>query len=628
MRQNQLLPPGETAAHPPPRRLFRGSRLWAFLAILVAVVGALAAATRLLTRFSFWDDEGYVLISLAHYVKEGHLYTQTFSQYGPFYFYAQGLFFQLLHLPVTHDSGRLVTLVYWTASSLLAAVFGYRLSRSVFLACACGLCIMLAGLELTNEPGHPEHVLLLLYMAAACLAQAPQSGHYRLRFVLLGCVGAALTFTKINVGVFYLAGLAHALACLLPAGRIRTLGIATTLLYAIAAPWLLMHGSFDHGFHGYCLLATAGGVVVFAEGAALRARPRLPMAAALCCGAGLVAAAGLIVLATSLQGMSMGSLLWGVILAPLHHPQVFYIPLDIDHLGLAAALIVLAGIVGLRFWGRRLTGSWWFDVVRCGTGIGAISLLTLEHQIQWVVPLLSLTLIPQSRWTGDGTALFPRLFVACMAGTQFLEAFPVAGSQQAVAAAPMILWAFQCISDGIAGLQTNSGGRLRDILQGCRLDAAIGGIILVVFSGTSIDLAVRRHFPPAANLRGSTWLHLPPEQATQFEAVAGAVRANCTMLFSMPGMYSFNLWSGVRTPNGWNMTGWMDGIDLNEQTRILNIIKANPRACVVVNSGIKYFWDENSPGDKKAPPLVRYIETEMPRVAKFGDYEIRAQPQR
>jgi hypothetical protein len=96
----------------------------------------------------------------------------------------------------------------------------------------------------------------------------------------------------------------------------------------------------------------------------------------------------------------------------------------------------------------------------------------------------------------------------------------------------------------------------------------------------------------------------------------------------MPGMYSFNLWSGVRTPNGWNMTGWMDGIGLNEQTRILNIIKANPRACVVVNSGIKYFWDENSPGDKKAPPLVRYIETEMPRMAKFGDYEIRAQPQR
>ena len=209
MRQNQLLPAGETAVPPPPPpRLFGASRWWAFLAILVAVVGALAAATRLLTRFSFWDDEGYVLISLAHYVKEGHLYTQTFSQYGPFYFYAQGLFFQLLHLSVTHDSGRLVTLVYWTASSLLAAVFGYRLSRSVFLACACGLCIMLAGLELTNEPGHPEHVLLLLYMAAACLAQAPQSGHYRLRFVLLGCIGAALAFTKINVGVFYLAGLA------------------------------------------------------------------------------------------------------------------------------------------------------------------------------------------------------------------------------------------------------------------------------------------------------------------------------------------------------------------------------------------------------------------------------------
>jgi hypothetical protein len=39
-------------------------------------------------------------------------------------------FFQLLQFPITHDMGRLVTLVYWVASSLLAAVFVYRLSKS------------------------------------------------------------------------------------------------------------------------------------------------------------------------------------------------------------------------------------------------------------------------------------------------------------------------------------------------------------------------------------------------------------------------------------------------------------------------------------------------------------------
>ena len=47
------------------------------LAILVAMVGALSATAPLLTLFASYDDEGYVLVMLAHYIKEGHLYTQT-----------------------------------------------------------------------------------------------------------------------------------------------------------------------------------------------------------------------------------------------------------------------------------------------------------------------------------------------------------------------------------------------------------------------------------------------------------------------------------------------------------------------------------------------------------------------
>ena len=100
--------------------LFRVSGLWTLLAILAALFGALSATVRLLTSFADYDDEEYMLLSTAHYINEGHLYTQTLSHYGPFYFYAQGIFSQLLHLPVTHDMGRLVTLVYWASSSLLA----------------------------------------------------------------------------------------------------------------------------------------------------------------------------------------------------------------------------------------------------------------------------------------------------------------------------------------------------------------------------------------------------------------------------------------------------------------------------------------------------------------------------
>jgi hypothetical protein len=49
-----------------------------------------------------------MLLSLQHYLQEGGLYVRTYSQYGPFYFFAQHFLHSLLNLPVTHDAGRLV----------------------------------------------------------------------------------------------------------------------------------------------------------------------------------------------------------------------------------------------------------------------------------------------------------------------------------------------------------------------------------------------------------------------------------------------------------------------------------------------------------------------------------------
>src|SRR5262249_44683276 len=176
-----------------------------------------------------------------------------------------------------------------------------------------------------------------------------------------------------------------------------------------------------------------------------------------------------------------------------------------------------------------------------------------------------------SHWERDTDALFPRLFVTYLAVTQFLVPFPV--GHLGVVAIPIILWAFFCITDGIAGLRTFSFKPSGVFGKDLRLDAVIGSAILVIHTG-SIALAARNQFTfPSASthLRGATWLHLPNEQATRFEAIAQNVGKNCNTLFTMPGMASFNLWSGIPTPNGWNMTGWMKGISSERQAETLSI---------------------------------------------------------
>ena len=601
---------------------------WTILAILVALAGALCASLRLLTEFERYDDEGYMLVSLAHYIKDGHLYTQTFSQYGPFYFYAQGIFFQLLGLPVTHDMGRLVTLVYWVASSLLAAVFVYRVSKSAVLASAAGLCGMLGLRFVTGESGHPQQVVLLLLMAAACLSLPSVSGRMDLRLFLLGCVGAALAFTKINVGVFYIAGLAQALVCLLPSGRLRSIGLVLTLSYAAAVPWLLMHGSFGAGYRGYCFLATVTGIATFVCGARIRSHDGLPVRAALCAAAGLFTGATAIVIATSLQGVSVASLIFGVILNPLHQADVYSLLLDMGRPSLLAATLLTAGVFGLTLSGRILAAPRWLDALRCAAGFSAVLLLVLGFQIQWVAPLLPLSLMPRTRGDRGAADLFPRLFITSAAVVGFLVPYPVAGSQKGIAAAPMILWAFLCIADGVAGLRESSWRPFRRPLKGWALEAVIGGAILLVCAGFSLASSLHDQFPPSpTSLKGSEWLHLPVQETAEFEAIAGSVSANCDVLFTMPGMGSFNIWSGVPTPTGWNMTGWMTGIGAARQAEILSVIKADPRACAILDRRLARFWTHGLVDFAKLP-LASYVMKDMPKIAQVGEYEIRVHPGR
>jgi tetratricopeptide (TPR) repeat protein len=149
----------------------------AVIALAAFLVSLLYARHVLGTTFRTYDDEGYFLLSLDHYLRGGALYTDVFSHYGPFHFFAQEALFRLLRLPVNHDAGRLVTLIWWLLSAVLGGYFVYSLSNNMALASAATLaCAKLASL-LANEPGHPQQVILPILMLACCASVAPR-GRY------------------------------------------------------------------------------------------------------------------------------------------------------------------------------------------------------------------------------------------------------------------------------------------------------------------------------------------------------------------------------------------------------------------------------------------------------------------
>ena len=587
----------------------------------------------LAVNFRTWDDEGYVLMSLYHHLAGGHLYTEVFTEYGPFFFFAEDAFFRLLHLPVTHDSGRLITLVLWLISAGAAGWSIYKITKNTVLASAAVLAAMSLGRVLANEPNHPQQIIFPIFMLACCAAAS--SGPMGLLW--LGALGSALFFTKINVGVFYFAAVALVLVCQFPRGRIRTIGGGLLLAYAGFGPFLLMHRDVPGSAARQCLVAVLCGVPVFWAGLLTTPAAVRPMRSVLYVAAGAMSAAALIVIGVMMQGIPLSALLDGVVRLPLRHPGVFKVPQYVSKLALLSDVLVTAGIFSLyRFRDRWRTYADWIDAVRCVAALCILAKLVADLdpsnvvvKLPSLVVFLPLGLVPAGDREWTAADYFPRLFIAGLAATQFLQPYPVAGSHLNIAAAPLLLWTFLCIHDGLGGFVRLAPVLARWPGKIASRESAVGGLIVVILGVVMLRAAgwPGRYAYPASSLQGTSSLHLDPDLEATYESLAGDINANCNVLFSLPGMGSLNLWSGVPTPNGKLLGPWMRALSAEEQQEILDLLKKDPNACVVYNEKIALGWGPTVQ-DMEALPLPHHIIHDMPKVAERQGYEIHVHPQR
>ena len=150
---------------------------------------------------------------------------------------------------------------------------------------------------------------------------------------------------------------------------------------------------------------------------------------------------------------------------------------------------------------------------------------------------------------------------------------------------------------------------------------------IVAAKGWFLDVRPLGFGYPGSQLRGSAMLAIEYPLEARYRFIADRVAANCDVLFTMPGMGSFNFWSGVGPPNGSNMTGWLQSFTIERQNRILQLLRARPRACAVYNEELLKFW-RTSDRQVAASPLAQYILHGMVKAAERDGYEIRIQPWR
>ena len=609
------------------------SRLPFLLLGLGAIALTVAAGLMLFSSFMLYDDEGYVLLSLKNFAEHGGLYRDVYTQYGPFpYVLYEGL--HLLGMPLTHTAGRILTLTAWSSAATLAAGLVWRVTRHS----ACMLAVLSAMFVylwvMISEPSHPGGLIVLTTAIMGILGYRwLAAGRWSAWAGLAGVGSAILLLTKINIGVLATLSSLALLLMFSPNDRLRR-----------AMPWLLAAGLavLPFGLMRPLLgtpwvqtfaLTFAFAALPVAGALGLAAGPRTggrPWRAALL-GGSLVAV--VVVGVVFARGTTPAELLEGVLLGPLHHPGhfslVFHWPPRVVMLAAVSLGIFLLAAAGLRL-GRP--GRVTVDTVVAGLRLAAAAGLGLAI---WSFPqtspndavfAYSLSCLWVFLWplTGEApAALTARAWLGLLFMGQWLHAFPVPGSQIAwgtFLAIPLAtLGAWQA-----AIWLADQHGRLFTRARRQALDLVLTGalVAIAVLTGNRIaQIGARYLTSRPLDLPGAEVLRLPDSTTALYQLLVLNASVHSDMVFSLPGMFSFNLWSGRPTPTLTNVTHWFSLLDEAQQQAIIRALELHPRACVIVQQGHLDFLRARqlTPGG----PLYDYVMSRFTTVFEIDGFQFR-----
>ncbi|HWA85418.1 MAG TPA: hypothetical protein VG710_04285 [Opitutus sp.] len=588
--------------------------------ILAAGLG-LAGFWLLFTGFKTYDDEGYVLVSLANFARSGRLYTDIFSQYGPFFYWWNDALQHLLHFEFTNTTGRIVTLVYWVAAALFCAWIVDRQTRVPGWA-LLALAATFAHLwQMTAEPMHPGGwIAFVVALAAWAGAECIVRGRARGLALVVGLCGAALALTKINVGLFLFAGGGMWLALnadeSLPVvwRKIAALGL-------VAMPWALMYSLLGQEW----VLTFATIVSTSIIGAMIAMLPTvtpLVRKSDWFWLAGSTAAVAVVISALTLaRGTDLHELLEGILLGPLRHPGVYSFAVNWRPGATAWAIVscALCAIAHVLGWNTRPGFIGVVVVARIVLLVAAVlgwfarlPVSSLALCLSYGLPAVWLLVIPL---THDGKS-FERARVRSWLGlvllTQSLHAYPIGGSQIGWGT---FLW---------VPLLMLAAAEAREVLSPRWLRRTVSPLAIVAAFALAFAFARegwrRWRTSEPLELAGAETLRLPEALTAHLRTVALNARVHAGELFSLPGLFSFNLWTGRPTPTAENVTHWFSLLGADEQQQIIRRLQADPRAMIVVERSLLQFM--RSAGLNVGGPLYDYLKRDFTPAFGAGDYAV------
>jgi hypothetical protein len=121
-------------------------------------------------------------------------------------------------------------------------------------------------------------------------------------------------------------------------------------------------------------------------------------------------------------------------------------------------------------------------------------------------------------------------------------------------------------------------------------------------------------------LPGAEKILLPVPIASALHVVSTNARANADMLFSLPGAFSFNLWTDRPTPGAKNVTHWFSLLGDADQQTIIEALRASPRPAFVLQRAQLAYLAEN--GFAVRGPLVAHLRHDYHEVLRIDTFSL------
>jgi len=587
-----------------------------------------AGHIQLFHRFMLYDDEGYALISLKNFSLHGSLYDRVYSQYGPAFYLIYDALHRLLGFAWTNTSGRWITLFNWTGTVVFCSLLVRRARGSWPLV----LCVLAEGFDflwiMAREPMHPGSTITLIVSATAWLGwEMLQAGRINAFAVVTAAMGAVLALMKINVGVFLGLSAVFWLALSMPVERSLRRDVSL-IMFGCVLPLALMrtriHEVWAQIFAVVAVLSISG--TMLAAAPAARLQPAGLRAWRWFAGTGLAVTALTACLMLP-RGTSVAQLWQGVVVGPLRHPGAYAFgpPWLPGTVGLAAAMVGL-----LVFSSRypedkrlRLVIAWLRIAAATAYVSSTVGPMDARQGIQGLcygVPLAGLFAWPLDR---NNPASKPadqaRAWLALLLVFQCLHAYPVAGSQLNWGTflwIPLMALGFE---DAVRVLSKPFSQTLAVMMRGAAgvVVALVAAYVALDISAISLALLSRPSNEPLAQ-PGAERIYMAAPYSSSVRILCENARAHGDVLFSLPGAYSFNLWTGVETPTLANVTHWFSLLDDTQQQAIIQRIDKADRPILIVQHTV--LADIVQSGVHPEGPLMDYLLSSFHRSFAIESY--------